>query len=100
MPITNDLPRYDQDNLSSPPGHLVSYAWPGGYPVYYICKDESVLCADCANQQEKENAEQLADPEGMSLLDMDILVGYGLNYEKDDLYCDKCSQLIECAYCD
>lgn len=29
---------------------LPAYAWPGGYPIIYIDRDCSVLCADCATK--------------------------------------------------
>ena len=27
-------------------GKLMAYAWPGGYPLYYVCKDGGVLCPE------------------------------------------------------
>ena len=29
---------------------LISYAWPGGYPIIYIDGFNSVICPDCANK--------------------------------------------------
>jgi hypothetical protein len=71
-------------------GKLDCYAWPGGYPLYYLDKQNSVLCCDCANK---------------SYADTDELDGFkpesvGVNYEDPDLYCDQCSKRIESAYAD
>ncbi|MCK9600950.1 MAG: hypothetical protein M0R06_18050 [Sphaerochaeta sp.] len=60
-------------------GQLMSHAWPGGYPLYYLCKD-GVLCPDCATD------------------DQWLIVGVGINYEDTALYCDHCQELIESAY--
>lgn len=66
-------------------GQLPSYAWPGGYPVYYIDSNDWVLCPDCANQNdEKGNGSKLSC--------------YGINWEDNELYCDDCGTRIESAY--
>lgn len=62
-------------------GKLPSYAWPGGYPLYYILKDTNIVCPDCANKLPKGEVE-LAD----------------VNWENCDLYCDECGDRIESAY--
>ena len=79
----------------------IKYAWPGGYPVYYIAREgyrndetgqlefsqydrtEFVCCADCAA--------------GKSRRDI-ILVASEVNWEDSSLYCDNCSERIESAY--
>lgn len=65
--------------------------WPGGYPIFYICHDGGVLCADCAN----ENIAMTSDPEAER--DWRV-VGSDINYEDDDLQCDNCGKMIESAY--
>ena len=64
---------------------LISHVFPGGYPMYYLDAENSVLCPDCASQ----NTE--LDP---------MVTGWGINYEDDSLCCDQCSRKIESAYCD
>ena len=32
-------------------GKLPAYAWPGGYPLYYLCADGGILCPQCANKE-------------------------------------------------
>ena len=61
-------------------GRLPNYAFPGGYPLFYFDKGDSVLCPECANEEESLPSE--AD----------------INYEDDSLYCDECSRRIESAY--
>ncbi len=70
-------------------GQYPSYAWPGGYPLFYICADCGVLCADCANKNK-----HLDTPDDKQW----HIVAYDINYEDTSLYCDNCNQIIECAY--
>lgn len=59
---------------------LPAYAWPGGYPMFYVDKDNHVLCNDCADKC-RENIQF-----------------YDLNWEDDSLFCDICNAHIESAY--
>jgi hypothetical protein len=70
-----------------------SWAWPGGYPLFYICKDSGVMCPVCAN----ENIKLTIDPDAA---DDWKLVAADVNYEDIDLFCDHCNQRIEAAYGD
>lgn len=63
-------------------GSLPAVVWPGGYPLYYVAKDCSILCPDCAN---KEGVEP-------SPIDGDV------NWEDPELICDDCGERIESAY--
>lgn len=56
-----------------------AYAWPGGYPMYYVQDDSTVLCPKCAEDVEEELASDV-------------------NWEDPDLYCDECGERIESAY--
>lgn len=73
-------------------GQLESYAWPGGYPLYYLTKDCGTLCPKCCN----ENLELLFDPNDPQW----FLVAVGVNWEDTSLFCDHCSHRIESAYGD
>lgn len=84
---TTELPRDDD-------GQLTAYAWPGGYPVYYVTRDCSVLCPDCARMAEKDGL--AGNPDDAQW----CIVGAGANYEDPDLFCDHCSKRIESAYAD
>ena len=75
------LPR-DPDNK------LSAYAWPGGYPVYYLDASGSVLCPACARRSDE-------DPEEIPQFRPSDA---GINYEDASLFCDECSERIESAY--
>jgi hypothetical protein len=89
LPRNDDgtLPRNDDGTLPrNDDGTLQSYAWPGGYPIYYIDSNNSVLCPDCARAEESSKAQIFT------------ITAADVNYENDDLYCDECSKRIESAY--
>jgi hypothetical protein len=69
-------------------GNLPAYAWPGGYPVVYMAKDNGILCPKCANdyRPERDSQEQL-EP-----------VAYFIHYEGPAEQCEHCNALIESAY--
>lgn len=66
-------------------GSLPAFAFPGGYPMYYVLSDCSCLCPDCMNEVE-------ADLDGVYISGVDI------NWEDGALYCDDCGTRIESAY--
>lgn len=79
-------------------GKLVSYVWPGGYPVFYYCcsnpyypNNLDTLCPDCANKEEAEQKDVEEEQKSK-------IVGCDPNWEDPDLYCDQCNQRIESAY--
>jgi hypothetical protein len=76
-------------------GEYPAYAWPGGYPVYYIMKDNGVLCPDCVNNERPKHLDDEYPDD-----DQWIVAGQDINYEDADLYCDHCNEKIECAYCE
>ena len=76
-------------------GNLPAYAWPGGYPIFYVMDDGGTLCPHCANDPSNpvhpiETNETRGDGWG--------LAGYDVNYEDPQLYCDHCGKRIESAY--
>jgi hypothetical protein len=73
-------------------GDYISYAWPGGYPIFYVTKDCGVLCPKCANEN-KELTKDKDDPQW-------FIVDYDVNWEDETLYCDNCNKKIESAYGD
>ena len=73
-------------------GKLMSYAFPGGYPVYYLAGDGEIICPECAN----ENIELVTDKDNKDW----HIVASDVNYESNDLYCCNCSERIEAAYGD
>lgn len=71
-------------------GKYDHYAWPGGYPLFYVTKDSGVLCPTCAN----ENAELCKDKDDPQW----YIVATDANWEDPDLYCDHCNKRIESTY--
>lgn len=69
-------------------GQLPKFAWPGGYPIFYLAKDNGVLCPACANKfnPATDNDDQL-EP-----------VAADVNYEDAQLFCEHCNKRIESAY--
>lgn len=59
------------------------YAWPGGYPMFYMNKHDEVICPDCANKDDEEH--------GIDLFP-------GINWEDPFLICDICGKRIKSAY--
>ena len=81
MTLTNATPKIltmlDDD------GELPAFAWPGGYPLFYLDSENNVLCPKCANDNDEYSAQ---------LIDCDA------NWEDPLLYCDHCSERIPSAY--
>ncbi len=76
------------EELRDKDGKLPAYAWPGGYPIFYLASDNAVLCPKCANEYtpERDNEKQLKP------------VVADINYEDASLYCENCNVRIESAY--
>lgn len=71
-------------------GQLPAFAWPGGYPIYYLAKDNGVLCPKCANdfKPERDTEEQLKP------------VAWDVYWEGPVMQCEHCGVEIESAYGD
>jgi len=72
------------------------YAWPGGYPLYFLCDDGAALCCDCAKAERRNVLEAIACKARNGWR----VVGQDINWEDDTLLCDNCSDRIESAYGD
>jgi hypothetical protein len=69
-------------------GRLSKWAWPGGYPLFYLDGQNSLLCPDCARKSDE-------DPDEVPGFKP---VACDANWEDPDLFCDNCSTRIESAY--
>ncbi len=87
MPATNQKPNLPRDAS----GLLASYAWPGGYPVFYLMDDSETLCPTCANDP-KNPVHVGGDADGWRIEAADV------NWEDASLFCAHCSKRIESAY--
>lgn len=80
-------------------GKVQSYAWPGGYPLYFVCEDDGVLCPNCVSENRSlinraaiRQCELSCDDTQWRVVATDV------NYEDTSLYCDNCRKRIESAY--
>ena len=75
----DDMRREHLDNK------LPSYTMVGSYPLFYMTKDDEIICADCVNSKDA--------PDDL------VIVKAGVNWEYE-LYCDAdgCDESIERAY--
>ncbi len=80
-------------------GSLPAYAWPGEYPIYYLCQDGGTLCPACANGGNGALAYVGKAPDGIDDGQWQI-VGQEVNYEDDSLFCDHCNAKVQAAYVD
>ncbi len=74
--------------------HSGPYAWPGGYPLYFVTSDGAALCFKCAKNERREIIWAIANncSNGWKCEGIDV------NWEDTDLHCDHCSKPIETAY--
>lgn len=70
------------------------YAWPGGYPTYFVACDGEAFCHRCAKENGKAIVEALRSPVGNAW----AVVGQEINWEDATLYCVHCGDRIESAY--
>ena len=70
------------------------YAWPGGYPTYFLCDDGEGLCHACAIENRRRVIESVATRSN----DDWRAVALDINYEDPSLYCAHCNARIESAY--
>ena len=70
------------------------WAWPGSYPVYFICADGEALSFEAAeaNKMLIENAIRDRDSDDWRV------IGYEVNWEDPCLFCAHTNERIESAY--
>jgi hypothetical protein len=83
------------DATRLPDGTLPAYAWPGGYPMAYLCADGGTLCPDCANGRNGSEASTAPD----AAPDWRLIDG-SVYWEGPPLTCDHCQAAIPSAYGD
>lgn len=72
------------------------YAWPGGYPVYWIMADGESVAFSVAKAERRNMLEALAHPE--KNFDDWRPVALDINWEDGNLICAHTNQRIESAY--
>lgn len=71
------------------------YAWPGGYPLYFITADGAALDFQAATDESALIRDAIIDDDKLSGW---RIVATAINYEDARLYCDHSGRKIECAY--
>lgn len=61
-------------------GTFPAYAWPGGYPIFYIDVEGAALCPKCATKLQEDVKHS------------------DVNWEDGSLTCEECGKKIESAY--
>jgi len=74
------------------------YAWPGGYPLYFIMGDEESLSIDSARENWREICAAYIAPHTLILPREWIVSGIDINYEHPALFCVHSGNRIESAY--
>lgn len=75
-------------------GRANAYAWPGGYPLFYLCADGETLCPTCVTKERKRIFRATRDKDERDW----TIVGVDVNWEDGALYCAHCSEHIPSAY--
>jgi hypothetical protein len=71
------------------------YAWPGGYPLYFVTSDGAALSFEAVRQEWRQIVWSHLHNLTSSGWHID---GVYINWEDNNLYCDHTSQKIESAY--
>jgi hypothetical protein len=71
------------------------YAWPGGYPMFFVTADGGVLSFAAVRKEWRNivDAHLRKDRRGGWYIE-----GYDINWEEPDLFCDHTGTRIESAY--
>ncbi len=85
-------------NQADSKGAQPSYAWPGGYPLVYTCRDGGTLCPACVNAESEvvlgSHKHESGDNPDWNVVSCDV------HWEGDPLVCDNCNCSVDSAYGD
>lgn len=70
------------------------YAWPGGYPLYFVSTDGEALSFEAV----RDNYRQVLWSMRHNVNDGWNIVAVDVNWEDPDLTCEHTGKRIECAY--
>jgi hypothetical protein len=71
------------------------YAWPGGYPLFFLMADGGVISFAAAKAERRQILEAMS---GQGWGDMWTPVAFEVNWEDSCLICDHSNARIESAY--
>ena len=72
-----------------------AYAWPGGYPVYFITEDGSALSFESSKKEAKLILDAIRRNDRTGGWKVSFCA---VNWENDSLFCDHSGERIESAY--
>lgn len=70
------------------------YAWPGGYPLFFVTRDAAALCFECVRKEWRQVVWDFLRNASTGWR----VEACDANWEDPELYCDHCSTRIESAY--
>ena len=73
------------------------YAWPGGYPKFFLCADGEPLSYDAAYENFKYIVQRHLVPDSSNDPQW-LLVAYDVNWEDSNMFCSHSGKRIESAY--
>ena len=73
------------------------YAWPGGYPTYFVMSDGASLSVAAAKSERRNILEAIKDNDSTSGW---LPIGLDVNWEDTTLYCTHTGDQIPSAYGD
>jgi hypothetical protein len=73
------------------------YAWPGGYPLYFIADDGEPLSFEAVRDQVKQVMWEIKHKTARAGW---RVIACQVNWEDPDLYCAHSGRRIESAYCE
>lgn len=71
-----------------------AYAWPGGYPKYFVTHDGEALSFDAAKENRDLIAAEIAEGANCGWR----IVAVDINWEDKDMYCCHTGNKIQSAY--
>lgn len=72
-----------------------AYAWPGGYPIYFLTSDGAVLSFKAAQEEKRQIVSAILNRDTRGGWHVE---GADINWEDAQLYCDHTGERIESAY--
>lgn len=79
---------------------LPAFAWPGGYPLFYVFLDGGCICPKCVNDNIGVIDEAIRDGNRVHSSGCGgwAIDGVDTHYEGEPLHCDHCNAEIQSAY--
>jgi hypothetical protein len=83
-------------NRDPPP----AFAWPGGYPIFYVFRDGGVVCPKCVAKEIEliDHANKEKQPPRHASHGGWAVDACEVNWEEPDMHCDHCGRRIPSAY--